>query len=173
MATRRKSLRLQKDEDQALRELYREFRIPTDQYPHRPDDLERLAAAWNSITGRNEAALDILHYMITQRKQTKWERLGWNSGDDFKQQEVAFTADDFKHLDAIHEDLHIASDNYVLNIEASKRLQEEFARRTGRVIPPLRLAAAMITRRKAHKLATLRPQTEQNLGFHDIDEVAQ
>ncbi len=32
-----------------------ERRALRDQYPHRPDDLQRLVSAWNQLTGRNES----------------------------------------------------------------------------------------------------------------------
>jgi hypothetical protein len=65
--------------------------------------------------------------------------------------------EELKQLDAIHEELQIASDDFALSAEAGKKLQEEFARRTGRVVPPMILAAAMIHRRKIGALATLKP----------------
>lgn len=174
MATRRCTLRLQKDEEASLRALYREFDIPTDQYPHRPDDLQRLVSAWNDLTGRSESAPDVLHYMITRRKKGEWERLGRNAGGDFQPPQVTFTEEEIKHLDAIHEELQVASDTYAIHAEAATRLQQEFARRAGRVVPPMILAAAMIRRRKAGTLATLKPKSDdQDLGFSDIDQVAQ
>jgi hypothetical protein len=173
MATHRATFRLQNDEDESLRALYREFNIPTDQYPHRPDDLQRLVSAWNQLTGRSESPSDVLHYMITRRKKSKWERLGRDAGGDFQRPQVAFTEEEIAHLDAIHEELQVASDNYAINPEAAKRLQEEFARRAGRIVPPMLLAAAMIGRRKAGALATLKPKSDdQDLGFSDIDQVA-
>jgi hypothetical protein len=174
MPVRRPKLKLQNDEEELLRTLYREYDIPTDQYPHRPDDLQRLVAAWNNLTGRNESASDVLHFMISRRKKGKWEKLGREAAKDYQKPQASFTDEDFAHFDAIHEELQIASDNYALNTDAAKRLQEEFARRTGRVIPAMILAAAMITRRKAGALATLKPKAnDQDLGFSDIDQVAQ
>jgi len=173
MASPRNTLRLQKDEEESLRVLYREFNIPTDQYPQRPDDLQRLVSAWNQLTGRSEAAPDVLHFMITRRKKGKWERLGRDAAGEFQRPHEAFTDEENEHLDAIHEELQIASDTYALNADAAKRLQDEFARRTSRVIPPMILAAAMIRRRKDGFLATLKPKCDvQDLGFSDIDEVA-
>src|SRR5438067_9238452 len=101
MATPRMTLCLQKEEDVSLRALYREFNIPTDQYPHRPDDLHRLVSAWNQLTGRNETTSDVLHYMITRRKKGKWERLGRDAGGDFQRPHAAFTEEEIAHLDAI------------------------------------------------------------------------
>ena len=154
-----------------MRTLYREFDIPTDQYPRRPDDLARLVRHWNNLTGRNEPAAEVLHYMITRRKKGKWERLGRDAGRA-SPPSLSLSDEELGHLDAIHEELQIASDNYALNPEAAQRLQEEFARRTNRVLPPMLLAAAMIHRRKLGNLATLRPKSDQNdVGFTDIDQV--
>jgi hypothetical protein len=173
MATSRPTFRLQRDEDESLRALYREFDVPTDQYPHRPDDLNRLVSAWNQLTGRSESPSDVLHYMITRRKKGQWERLGRNAGGNFQRPQVEFSEEEIAHLDAIHEELQVASDNYAINPEAARRLQEEFARRTGRIVPPMLLAAAMVGRRKAGALATLKPKSDdQDLGFSDIDQVA-
>jgi len=173
VANIRRTLRLLPHEDDLLRTLYREFNIPTDQYPQRPDDLIKLMTAFNNLTGRGEAAPDILHYMITRRKKKNWEKLGRDAGGDFTPPQFLFSEDEHTHLDIIHEEFQIASDNYALNGEAAKRLQDEFARRTGRIVPAMVLAAAMITRRKAGTLATLKPKAkEQDLGFSDIDQVA-
>jgi hypothetical protein len=173
MVFKRRTLRLQPHEDELLRTLYRDFDIPTDQYPQRPDDLVRLVSTWNNLTGRNESGPDVLHYMISRRKKKQWERLGRNAGGGFTPEVISISAEDFSHLDAIHEEFQVASDNYALNSDAAKRLQEEFARRTGRIVPPMILAAAMISRRKAGALATLRPKTnDQDMLFSDIDQVA-
>ena len=173
MPVKRRSLRLQPHEEDLLRTLYRDFNIPTDQYPQRPDDLILLVSTWNSMTGRSESPPDVLHYMITRRKKKQWERLGRGAGKDFTPVMISFAKEQLAHLDAIHEELQIASDNYVLDSDAANRLQREFARRTGQIVPSMILAAAMINRRKAGALATLKPKsTDQDIRFSDIDEVA-
>lgn len=173
MATPRPTLRLLPHEDAALRTLYRNYKITIDQYPQRPDDLQLLVTSFNSLTGRNDSAPDLLHYMISRRKKKKWERLGRDTGDGFQRPQVSLTEEELRHLNTIHEELQVASDNYVLNPEAAKRLQDEFARRTGRIMPPMILAAAMIRRRKGGALATLKPKSDgDDLGFLDMDQVA-
>src|SRR4051794_17339303 len=74
MPTKRRPLQLLPHEDELLRTLYREYNVPTDQYPQRPDDLIRLVSTWNGFTGRNESAPDVLHYMVNKRKNGQWER---------------------------------------------------------------------------------------------------
>lgn len=173
MSKTRQSLRLLPHEDELLRTLYREFNIPTDQYPQRPEDLIRLVNHWNNFTGREEAAPDVLHYMITRRKKGKWERLGRDAGNGFSRPKLDFTEEELKHLDAIHEELQIASDNFALNTDLAQKLQLEFVRRAGRIVPHMILAAAMINRRKAGALATLKPKADdRDLGFSDINKVA-
>jgi len=173
MPTKRRLLQLLAHEDEVLRALYREAKIPTDQFPQRPDDLFRLVSAWNGFTGRNESPSDVLHYMVNKRKNGQWERLGRAAGTGFAPQRLTFSPEELNELDAIHEDLQIASDSYAINPEASKKLQEEFARRIGRIVPGMILAAAMVYRRKNGNLKTLRPKSdEQGLGFSDIDQVA-
>jgi hypothetical protein len=169
----RQSLHLLPHEDELLRALYKEFGIPTDQYPQRADDLVQLVNMFNNLTGRAESPPDVLHYMITKRKKGKWERLGRSPGNGFAPPMVPLTDKELKELDAIHEDMQIASDNFALNVELADKLQQEFARRTNRIVPPMILAAAMIRRRKAGALATLKPKSlDQDLGFKDIDQVA-
>lgn len=172
MSSTRQSLRLLPHDDELLRTLYRDFNIPTDQYPQRPDDLMALVSAFNSLTGRNECAPDVLHYMITRRKKAKWEKLGRDAGNGFARPTVAMSKDELKHMDAIHEEFQIASDNFALNADLAQKLQQEFARRAGRIIPAMVLAAAMISRRKAGALATLKPKSDDHdLAFSDIEQV--
>src|SRR5262245_21472416 len=103
MPKKRQSLHLLPHEDKLLRTLYKEFNIPTDQYPQRPDDLIRLVSTWNDFTGRTESAPDVLHHMITKRKNGEWERLGRKAGNGFTPATVQFSDAEYKHLDAIHE----------------------------------------------------------------------
>lgn len=170
----RPTVRLLPHEDALLRALYLEYNIPTDQYPQRPDDLARLVDTFNNLSGRKEAAADLLHYMISRRKKKRWEKLGRGAGNGFSRPKVDFTEDELKHLDAIHEELQIASDNFALNPELAEKLQKEFAIRAGRIVPHMILAATIINRRKAGSLATLKPKAgDEDIGFTDINEIAQ
>lgn len=160
-------------EDDVLRALYVGKNIPTDQYPHRPDDLRELASNWNAICGRGESESDLLHFMITKRKKGKWPKLGRSEAEKIKSIGIGLSQEELEQLDAIHEEFQIASDNFVLDKSLANRLQKEFAKRTGRIFPALPLAAAMIRRRKSGSLATLRPESKADESkFADFDEVA-
>src|SRR5437016_13782473 len=110
--------------------------------------------------------------MITRRKMGEWERLGRTTAEVFTGPRTKFTDEELKHLDAIHEELQIASDNFAINSELAEKLQKEFARRSGRIVPAMILAATMINRRKIGALATLKPKAEDaDLDFSDLDPV--
>ncbi len=169
----RKSVAMLGHEDNVLRELYAQANIPTDQYPQRQEELESIVGDWNSICGRAEAPADVLHYMVTKRKRGKWIKLGRSTCEKLENVRAGLSDEELKVLDAIHEELQIASDRFALDTELGERLQKEFAKRTGRIFPPLMLAAAMINRRKVGALSTLRP--DKNIlqsPFADIDKVA-
>ena len=169
----RKKLHMPPHDEEVLRTLYREMNIPTDQFPQRHGDLRRLVKSWNGLTSRTEADADVLHYMINERKNGKWEKLGRQAGSDFERVRTELSDDELGYLDAIHEELQIPSDNFALNPDLAKQLQKEFAKRAGRIVPQMCLAAEMISRRKAGALATLKPKSsDKNIGFSDIGEVA-
>jgi hypothetical protein len=168
----RSTIKMAQDEDAVLKALYVDRNIPTDQYPQRPKDLESLVSSWNAICGRGESEPDILHYMITKRKSKLWPRLGRDEAEKLRTIAMSLTEEELEQLDAIHEELQIASDSYAVNKEYADKLKNEFAKRTGRVFPPMLLAAAMINRRKAGRLATLKPEAAPaELKFADIDKV--
>ena len=110
---------------------------------------------------------------LEEEERAQWTGLGKagsDAGGDFKSEKLDLSEGQFKILDLIYEDFQVASDNYALDAELARRLQDEFARRTGRIVPPMILAAAMIRRRKDGVLATLRPKAQDSdLGFRDID----
>lgn len=160
-------------EDKVLRDLYSQANIPTDQYPHRQDDLDNLVDSWNLICGRDESTSDLLHYMVTKRKKKLWVTLGRTNCERLENIRAGLSEHELKILDTIHEELQIASDRFALDSELSDTLQKEFAKRTGRIFPPMMLAAAMIRRRKVGALATLKPsKSVPDSPFADIDKVA-
>ena len=73
---RRMTIGLSPHDRGILRHLYLEFRIPSDQYQRRPQDLARFVRRWNALTERNDSPGDILHYIITNCKNSEWVKLG-------------------------------------------------------------------------------------------------
>lgn len=161
------------DEDSLLQSLYVEANIPTDQYARREAELRTLVDTWNTLCGRSESHTDLLHYMMTQRKNKKWVTLGRSECEKMKDTAAGLSAEELLVLDKIHEDLQISSDRFALDSELAEQLKKEFALRTGRVFPAMLLAAAMIRRRKVGKLETLKPTKEScSVPFSDFDKVA-
>lgn len=176
MSKLKQSLRLQPEEDKLLRTLYKQFGVTSDRFPQYPEALHEFLETWNNLTGRQDSAADVLHYIFTQRKQGLWVKLGRKPKSKYTPTNTIacrFTDDDWKHLDALYEELQIPSDNFALDDELGQKLTDQFAQRTGKIVPTLVLCAAMITRRKGGTLTTLRPKKDDaDLGFGDIDEVA-
>jgi hypothetical protein len=103
------------------------------------------------IADRSDDPAELLRYMMGLRKHAKWEKIGRGGkpGANFLER---FDAEDWKAIDAINEELQIASDAFAFDDELSRKFANEFARQKGRVIPPIVLAAAVITQRKNAKL---------------------
>jgi hypothetical protein len=167
------SLQLNLEQDKALRQLYRFYKVTTDNLPRVPRILGDLAGQFDALTDRNDSPEDLLHYMVTRRKDGLWEKLGRVPQPEEAYSVVKLDAEHWPHLDAIYEELQIGSDNFAFDEDLAAKFSREFARRTGRVVPALVLAAAVIARRKNSGLKTLKPKKDENdLGFRDIDEVA-
>lgn len=172
--TTRTKLQLKPEEEHLLQILYKQFGITTDNFPRFPDSLDEFTETFNSLAGRVDTAPELLHFMITRRKGGEWVKLGRKTQGDRRQSAShVFTDHDWEHIDAVYEEFQIPSDNFSLDPDLSKKLQDEFARRSGRIVPAMVISAAMVTRRKAGKLTTLKPKaSEKDLGFGDMDEVA-
>lgn len=172
MATTKQSLRLNNEEDHALRVLYRSFGVTTDNLIRMPAIAKTLVNQFNALTDRSDSVEDVVHYMFTRRKKKQWEKLGRVPAPAEAYEAVHLDAEHWPHVDAIYEELQIASDNFAFDDELSKKFAAEFAKRTGKIIPPMVLGAAVIARRKSAGLTTLKPKKSgDDLGFADIDEV--
>lgn len=174
MVTGRKTLPLAREDDALLRLLYLQWKIPTDQFARRPEDMDAFTKNWNNLAGRSDSSIELLHYIVTKRKNGQWVRLGEDHQEMPDRQHAALSGEDCMILDEIYEDLQIPSDRLVVDNEASTRFAQEFARRTGKIIPPIILSATMVTRRKNGELTTLKPKNDdgKDLGFKDIDQVS-
>jgi hypothetical protein len=173
MSKYKRSILLSRRDDQVLRELYLAFGIPSDQYKRRANELGRLANAWNNITSRSDPPLDLLHYIVTQRKQKEknWPTFGGNH------KRLASMPDDFlsrfewQCLVVVYLELltplQKGSDNLAYDEQLTANLAAEFYRRSGRVVLGNLLAAAIEVKRKRGEWVKIRRQ-----GFDDIGEIA-
>lgn len=173
MTRTRRALQLSADEKEALKMLYVAVGVTTDNLPRVPDILQALADDFNALTDRNDSKEDLLHYMITRRKKKDWPKIGRGKQPEDAGMVLDLDVEDWQHIDAIYEELQIPSDNFAFDEQLATKFAHEVAKRTTKVLPPMLLAAAIVTRRKRARLATLKPRPSDNdLAFRDIDEVA-
>ncbi len=147
---RRKTIRILDHERRLLVEMYLRRRIPIDQFEDRPDDLDALVAEWNELTGRNDTAGEVHHYMRTQRKNGQWVRL---DGDyESKPPQPFFSADETECLVAIYQvnvaDHCTGSDAIAYDDGTANLIAKEFAGITGRIVPAHHLVAKLTALRK-------------------------
>lgn len=181
MPERKKPIPLSGADDRLLRRQYTTWRIPTDQFKKRPEDLAKYMEMWNNLSERDDAPEDILHYMITKRKAGERLIPRWPVFEG-KHRTAPTTSGllnekEWKILEQVCLDELIArglgTDNLAYRPELCDIIEEEFARRAGRVIPGLLLAAAIEARRKRGEWLTLRDDyNDPDVGFGDIDEIA-
>ena len=175
MAKLRRAIRLLPDEDQLLRHLYTEFKIPSDQYERRPQDLERFVTVWNDLSGRSDAPGEVLHYIITQRKQKEKNWPTFNG----KHKRLTAMPDDFLSpgewaaLKTVYRDvvmpLGIGSDNLAYDDQLAAQVAREFFKLTGRSVPGRLLFAALMAKRKRGEWDTL--PKKDGRGFGDINAI--
>ncbi len=158
------------DEKEMLNFLYVRQKIPTDQYKRRPEELRKLTDRFNALTERNDKADDLLHFMITQRKQGKWPKLGTAHRKLARVQLDLLTAEEWKILDEIYLDMNVGSDNYAYNVELRRELARRFSASACRLLPARTLCAALERRRKEGSLPRLTDKPAKPFG--DIDAVA-
>ncbi|OWK35551.1 hypothetical protein [Fimbriiglobus ruber] len=182
MATRRNTISIRSDEVEILKQLYLEFRFPSDQYRRRHRELLRFTEAWNGLTNRSDSSGELLHFIITQRKQKKWPTFG---GTHHK---LASMPDDFLSprewviLREIYDEmlipLEMGSDNLAYDDLLAQQLSREFRDRAGRTVYGRLLFCAIMTRRKRGEWSTLPQSREANPNeprmrpFGDIDSIA-
>ena len=173
---RRKTIPLSADEIELLKHLYLEFCYPSDQYKRRPRELARFVRRWNDLADRHDDAGEVLHFIVTKRKNDQWVRF------DGAHKKLASMPDDFlsdKEWQALREayvevvvSRNIGSDNLAFDRGLAKEIGLAFARRTGRGIHAPLLFAALEAKRKRGEWITLPGRTDHGKGYDDFDEVA-
>jgi hypothetical protein len=175
-------MRLPRDEDALLRQLYVEFRIPTDQYvkPQRHAELRGFVRAWNDATGRDDAPEDILRYMVNMRKSGR-KGPGWPTLDgDYERlagpRSEVLTEAEWNHLRGAYAELFIAneigSDQLAYSSELRANLARAFFLRTGRRVSGELLHALIEAKRKRGLWLAIKRDAKRSTGFGDINEIS-
>ncbi len=165
---RRNCIRLNPIEHDTLARLYVEKRIATDRYMHRPDELRELAEAFNGLTGREDPAEDILHYIQTKRRRAgKFPKL---NGSHIRLPVVLGRLVDEEHkedLKRLYTELGHGPERFVHHHDLAVLLERRFFEETGTRQRAYVLATAMMELRKQGELPKL---DEKNRGFDDFDQ---
>lgn len=174
MGKRKKSIRVPDYQCDLLQHLYLEFGIPSDQYKRRPKERAQFTTRWNDLSERNDSPEDLLHFIVTRRKNKQWVTFGGthkrleSMPDDFlsrkewKQLEMAFVN--------VVSSKGKGSDNLVFDTNLSKELAKAFALLSGRIINAGLLTAAIEAKRKRGEWVTLPKNADR--GFDDFDQAA-
>ena len=168
-------MKLNPDDKEVLEGLYVHFAVATDQLRRNPVVLGRIRAAFNRMTDRDDGAAELLRYMINQRKNKNWPKLG----DRAKKFEPALRA--IREIDGVftlcgaYERRGIPLDEYLFRPELGRDLSQRFGRLTSRVFPAQLLVAALMQLRKRGLLpcvyAEQQEQERTAAPFADIEEV--
>jgi hypothetical protein len=177
MGVRRHSIALSPHEREILKHLYLEYRIPSDQYRRRPKELARFVRRWNDISERSDEQGEVLHYVVTKRKNGEWVRLEGNHERLPAMEPDFLTDEEWLALEAAYDEVlisrNLGSDNLAYSDSLAKEIGKEFAKRARRVVLPALLFSAIMAKRKRGEWPKLNPKPDDgDIGFSDIDDVA-
>lgn len=164
------------DEDQLFRKLYTSWQIPRGQYKSHPGYLEKFTEMWNRLSGRNDSADDVYHYMETKQKTTKRLPEPWPTFNGvFKKLDPPDIALAPAHTIVLCDlyrkhilPLGVASDSLAFREDLLNVLARGFAKRTGLNIVGMVLASVLEKLRKNGRLPRL---GDTGIGFDDLDEL--
>ena len=171
---KRKRLPLTPEEENSLKQLYLYHRIPVDQYRRRTAFAEKFLATWNAASGRSDSAGEIIHFMMTRRKQGRWPRFdGHHLRLKPKASDAGLTPAAWEIIREEYRLLGIGSDNFQFSPDLLTSLRARLLSELGINISAMALAAAIMDCRKDGNLGKLDPRDEgDDIGFSDIDKVA-
>lgn len=174
MTTRRKSIRLSPDEDGLLRTLHRQSGIPDGQFPQRPRFWHRFTEVWNEATDRSDSPEEVLHYIMTKRKQGLWFRFEGSHTRLKSPAPDVLSAEQWEVVDELYVEIGVSADALLVDGSERSEFLRRLAAKTGEQIPDLLFVAALVARRKGGLL----PKTGRgpdgggdDIGFRDIDMV--
>ncbi len=160
-----------------LESLYLEFRIPSDQYQRRQQDLTRLVRRWNILTDRGDSPSQVLHYIITKRKNGDWVRLDGEHKRLKTMPEDFLSTEEWEILQDVYDkrvlNQGVGTDALAYDDDLARQIQREFSQRAGRAVRGSLLVAAIIAKRKRGEWTKLRPGTDTNghAGSQDSDDI--
>jgi hypothetical protein len=176
---RRKSIQLSCAEVGLLQDMYLRYRTPSDQYKRRPQRAARFLKEWNRLSGRSDSWEDVIHYIITRRKNKQWVTFGTDADYDKLAEPNwnLFSESDWTALEQAYREvlmpIDLGSDNLTYSRCLAAALARRFAAFAGRSVQSCVLMSLVMSKRKRGEWVRLRPPAENDdLGFSDIDQVA-
>ena len=173
--SKKRKIQLTTFEDSVLRDLYRHFRVPDGQFRKRPAFASHFMSVWNEATGRDDTLGEVLHYIVTLRKQKMWVTFDGEHRRMQGQGRVELPAKVAEIIDGEYAAMGIGSDNFAFELRLVDRIHQRLIKELGYHIPRHRLVTAIIDRRKAGRLPKAGGDgggPDGDIGFSDIDEVS-
>jgi hypothetical protein len=166
---RKRCLQLNPFEHETLCGLYLARQIASDRYLHRPDDLRALTEAFCALTDRSDRPEEILHYLVSKRKQGKLPR---HDGNHLRLPVVLGRSVDDEHVPVLIELYHEfgkGAETYGYDRALALQLERRFFERTGVRKRGILLATALMELRKDGQLPPLGPRPDHG-GFTDFEQ---
>lgn len=168
---------LDENEKKVAKNLYKAYRVPTDQLRRCPDILHEIAGGFERLTSRRIEPGILLRYMFNRRKQNDWPRLG-RRAEKFVSLLSLLPPDQVAALEQVYEKIGKSVDLYQFRPTLMRQLAQDFHTATGIDEDGEVLAAVMTARRKRGLWPALFSEQQEELrgktaggSFSDIGEV--
>jgi hypothetical protein len=170
-------MRLSPDQKLCLEELYLVHLVATDQLKRVPGVLNRITSTFNGICATTYEP-EVLHrYMMNRRKNADWPKLGTRARK-FEPAYTLLTSHQLAVLENIYVNLDVPSDEYLFSPDFARSLVNDFAKKSGTILPAATLIAVIFAKRKRGEWVCIREEIANenkaaSEAFSDIKVVDQ
>jgi hypothetical protein len=173
---RKKTIPLSTVEVDLLKHLYLAFGYPSDQYKRRPTEKARFVRRWNNLSERSDSEGDLLHFVITKRKNSQWVTFDGNYKELESMPDDFLSPQEWTYLEEAYIEVlvskNLGSDNIAYDPKLAQEIGVAFARRSARAIHAPLLLAAIEEKRKRGNWVKLTKAPKPKTGFDDWEEAA-
>jgi hypothetical protein len=167
---------LNAQEKKSLEQIYKSYKVPTDQLRRCPDVLRAIASAFERVESRRIEPSTLLRYMFNRRKLKDWPKLGQRA-QKFESLLHLLPLPQLTALEKIYERFRQPVDNYQFRPTLMRELAVEFRKVTGVDEDGEVLVTVMTARRKRGLWPALfeelsdSEKASSSGAFSDIEEV--